>query len=131
LARASGGGCRRTGLPINIDTTPQTIEVVAFTPGIDPHALQLSISPGVSKDTLRVKVDGDNLLIEGEGSVAVPEAMELVCAEIRAPYYRRSFTLSRELDASKIEANLKDGVLKLRIPKAEEAKPRRIEINIG
>jgi HSP20 family protein len=71
------------------------------------------------------------LLIEGEGSVAVPEAMELVCAEIRAPYYRRSFTLSRELDASKIEANPKDGVLKLRIPKAEEAKPRRIEINIG
>ena len=42
--------------------------------------------------------------IEGEGSVAVPEAMELVYAEIRDPYYRRSFTLSRELDASKIEA---------------------------
>jgi HSP20 family protein len=87
--------------------------------------------PGVGKDTLRVKVDGDNLSIEGEGSVAVPEAMELVYAEIRAPYYRRSFTLSRELDTSKIEANLKDGVLKLRIPKAEEARPRRIEIKIG
>jgi HSP20 family protein len=87
--------------------------------------------PGVGKDTLGVKVDGDNLLIEGEGSVAVPEVMELVYAEIRAPYYRRGFTSSRELGTSKIEANLRDGVLKLRIPKAEEAKPRRIEINIG
>jgi HSP20 family molecular chaperone IbpA len=87
--------------------------------------------PGVGKDTLRVKVDGDNLLIEGEGSVAVPEGMELVYAEIPTPYYRRGFTLSRELDASNIEANLRDGVLKLRIPKAEEAKPRRIEIDVG
>ena len=57
--------------------------------------------------------------------------MELLYAEMPASSYRRSFTLSRELDASKIEANLKDGVLKLRIPKAEEARPRRIEIKAG
>jgi HSP20 family molecular chaperone IbpA len=87
--------------------------------------------PGVSKDRLGVKVNGNNLLIEGEASTPVPQDMELLYVEIRAPYYRRSFTLSRELDASKIEANLKDGVLKLRIPKAEEAKPRRIEVKVG
>lgn len=87
--------------------------------------------PGVSKDRLGVKVNGDNLLIEGEVSVPAPQDMELVYAEILASSYRRSFTLSRELDASKIEADLKDGVLKLRIPKAEEAKPRKIEIKVG
>ncbi len=87
--------------------------------------------PGVSKERLGVKVNGDNLLIEGDVSVPAPQEMELLYAEILASSYRRSFTLSRELDASKIEANLKDGVLKLRIPKAEEAKPRRIEIKAG
>ena len=87
--------------------------------------------PGVSKERLGVKVNGDNLLIEGDVSVPAPEDMELVYAEILASSYRRSFTLSRELDASKIEANLKDGVLKLRIPKAEEARPRKIEIKVG
>ena len=87
--------------------------------------------PGVSKDRLGVKVNGDTLMIEGEVSVPAPAGMELLYAEILASGYRRSFTLSRELDASKIEANLKDGVLKLRIPKAEEARPRRIEIKVG
>lgn len=87
--------------------------------------------PGVSKDRLGVKVNGDNLLIEGEVSTPVPQGMELLYAEMRTPYYRRSFTLSRELDASKIEAKLNDGVLKLRIPKAEQAKPRRIDVKVG
>jgi HSP20 family molecular chaperone IbpA len=87
--------------------------------------------PGVSKDRLGIKVNGDNLLIEGEVATPVPQGMELLYAEMRTPHYRRSFTLSRELDASKIEAKLNDGVLKLRIPKAEQAKPRRIEIRVG
>ena len=87
--------------------------------------------PGVSKDRLGVKVNGDNLLIEGEVATPVPQGMELLYAEIRTPYYRRSFTLSRELDASKIDAKLNDGVLKLRIPKAEQAKPRRIDVKVG
>ena len=48
-----------------------------------------------------------------------------------ASAYRRSFTLSRELDASRIEAGRKDGVLALRISKAEEARPRLIEVKVG
>jgi len=44
------------------------------------------------------------------------------------PRYRRAFTLSRELDTEKINASMKDGVLNLRIPKAEHAQPRRIEV---
>jgi HSP20 family protein len=57
--------------------------------------------------------------------------MQLIYGEAQYPSYRRQFTLSRELDASRIDASLKDGVLKLSIPKLEEAKPRRVEVRIG
>jgi HSP20 family protein len=112
------------------------IPSAALLPPVDVVEDEMGITliadlPGVSKDRLGVKVNGENLVIEAEASTPVPEGMELLYAEIPAPFFRRSFTLSRELDPSNIEANLKDGVLKLRIPKAEEAKPRRIEVNVG
>ena len=87
--------------------------------------------PGVSRDRLGVRVDGDSLTIEGTAEVAGPRQMELVYGEAQPPVYRREFSLSRELDASRIEAQLKDGVLRLTIPKAEEARPRRIEVRVG
>jgi HSP20 family protein len=87
--------------------------------------------PGVSRERLGVRVDGDSLQIEGTVDVAGPKDMEIVYGEAQVPAYRRDFTLSRELDASRIEAQLKDGVLRLTIPKAEEARPRRIEVRVG
>ena len=113
----------------------KTESVGALLPPVDVIEDEAGITltadiPGVSKDHLGIKVNGDNLLIEAEASIPVQQDMELLYAEVRAPYYRRSFILSRELDASKIEANLKDGVLKLRIPKAEQAKPRCIEVKV-
>jgi HSP20 family molecular chaperone IbpA len=87
--------------------------------------------PGVSKEQLGVRVTGDSLVIEGTASVPVTANMELVYGEVQTPQYRRSFTLSRELDPGKIEARLNHGVLRLRIPKAEEARPRRIEVSVG
>jgi HSP20 family molecular chaperone IbpA len=87
--------------------------------------------PGVARERLGVRVDGDSLTIEGTAEVAGPREMELVYGEAQPPVYRREFSLSRELDASRIEAQLKDGVLRLTIPKAEEAKPRRIEVRVG
>ena len=87
--------------------------------------------PGVAKEQLVVRVTGENLLIEGAATVPVTGSMELVYGEIQSPQYRRSFTLSRELDPGKIEAKLANGVLNLRIPKAEEARPRRIDVSVG
>ena len=84
--------------------------------------------PGVPKDRLELKVDGDTLLIEGAIATPTPQDLQSVYAEIRVPRYRRAFVLTRELDPAKIEANLRDGVLNLRIPKQEHAKPRRIEV---
>ena len=87
--------------------------------------------PGVAKEQLHVRVDGDTLLLEATATITGPENMELVYGEAQVPTYRRQFTLSRELDASRIEAQLRDGVLRLTIPKAEEARPRRIQVQVG
>jgi HSP20 family protein len=84
--------------------------------------------PGVPKDKLDVKVEGETLVVEGAVSTPTPQQLEAVYAEVRVPRYRRAFTLSRELDAGRIDANLKDGVLHLRIPKQEHAQPRRIAV---
>lgn len=84
--------------------------------------------PGVSKDKLNLQVEADMLTIEGEVTIPTPEGLEASYAEVGLPRYRRVFTLSKELDAGKVTAELANGVLKLRIPKAEHAKPRRIEI---
>jgi HSP20 family protein len=87
--------------------------------------------PGVSRERLGVRVDGENLLIEATAETPQPKEMQLVYGEAQYASYRRQFTLSRELDASRIEASLKDGVLKLSIPKLDEAKPRRVEVRVG
>jgi HSP20 family molecular chaperone IbpA len=87
--------------------------------------------PGVPKDRLTVRTDSESLTIEGDIAIATPQNMDAVLAEVQAPRYRRSFTLSRELDTERSEAVFKDGVLKLRIPKVEQAKPRRIEVKVA
>ena len=85
--------------------------------------------PGASREQLGVRVDGDNLIIEASANtISVPQGMELIYSEAQFPSYRRQFTLSRELDPSRIEASLKDGVLRLTIPKSEQARPRQIEV---
>jgi HSP20 family molecular chaperone IbpA len=84
--------------------------------------------PGVSRERLNLRVESDTLTIEGELSLPVPQGMQAGHAEVQAPHYRRSFTLSKELDADKIGAELSQGVLRVRIPKAEHAQPRRIEV---
>lgn len=91
----------------------------------------LADMPGVPKDQLELNVEGEALLIEGSVQPRTPDGLEAIYAEVRAPRYRRSFTLSRELDTSRIEANLKDGVLRLRIPKQAHAQPRRIAVTAG
>jgi HSP20 family molecular chaperone IbpA len=87
--------------------------------------------PGVPREQLELKVDGDTLLIDAAVSPHTPERLQPLYAELRVPRYRRSFTLSRELDSSRIDANLKDGVLTLRIPKHEHAQPRRIQVQVS
>lgn len=85
--------------------------------------------PGVSRDRLRVEVDNDTLLIEGDSALDMPAGMEALYADIRLTSYRRVFTLSGELQKDNIHASLKDGVLTLHIPKRAEARPRKIAVS--
>ena len=87
--------------------------------------------PGVPKDKLRLQVEADTLTIEGEVSIALPEGMEASYAEVSVPRFRRVFTLSKELDTGKVSAEFSQGVLNLRIPKAEHAQPRRIDVKVS
>lgn len=86
--------------------------------------------PGVPKEKLNLQLEADSLTIEGEVALNTPEGMESSHAEVRLPRYRRTFTLSRELDSEKATAEFKHGVLTLRIPKAEHAQPRKIDIKV-
>ena len=87
--------------------------------------------PGVPRDKLKLHVEAGTLTIEGEVSIPMPESMEATYAEVGAPYFRRVFTLSKELDTGKVSAEFKHGVLSLRIPKAAHAQPRRIDIKVS
>jgi HSP20 family molecular chaperone IbpA len=87
--------------------------------------------PGVSKDKLDVHVDGDTLIIEAEMGLEMPQDLQATHIEVSVPRYRRVFTLSKELDAERLSAELKHGVLKVRLHKAEHAKPRRIKVQVG
>jgi len=89
--------------------------------------LQLDM-PGVAKDRLNIQADKNILTIEGTSRIDMPEGTSALYADVRSNFYRRSFVLSDELEPSKTDASLKDGVLNVRIPKRAEVRPRRIEV---
>ena len=86
--------------------------------------------PGVPREKLNIQVEADTLTIEAEMDLATPPGIEANHAEVSLARYRRVFSLSKELDATQVAAELKNGVLSLRIPKAAHAQPRRIEIRV-
>jgi len=127
-----------TELAVQKRTDPQTApararETLTLAPLVDifedPTGITLLADmPGVAKDSLNVRVEADRLFLEGQAGVEVPEGFALYHAEVRESVYRRSFVLGPALDTANIDANLKDGVLTLRIPRSQEARPRHIEI---
>jgi len=121
------------------ETTPQqtaqTAAESALLPPVDVIEDTAGITlwadlPGVPKENLHVQVEADTLTIEGEVRLAMPENMESTHAEVSLPRYRRVFTLSKELDTDRVAAEFDKGVLKLRIPKAAHAQPRKVEIRV-
>jgi len=87
--------------------------------------------PGVSRDRLDIQVDKDTLAIEAQLAIDMPKGMEPMYADMQATRFRRSFSLSHELDPDKVSAQMNDGVLPLRIPKRVEVQPRKIKVTVG
>jgi HSP20 family molecular chaperone IbpA len=106
---------------------------VVRTPPIDIYEepdglILLADLPGVAEDSVAIELE-DNLLTLRAGA-ARPVAVEAepLLEEFPLVAFQRTFILSDEVDRSRISAELKQGVLRLRMPKAERARPRRIEI---
>jgi len=134
LSRTSEAG-QLTGASAS-GTTSHGTEQRAALPAVDIFEDANGITlvadmPGVPRNRLDVQVHGDTLAIEGQMEVAAQPGMRAIWAEVSSSRYRRTFTLSRELDTTRIEANLKDGVLQLRIPKQPHAQPRRVAVEAG
>lgn len=116
------------------DTTAER-ETPALLPPVDVIEDSTGITlyadmPGVSRERLHLRVDADQLTLEGEVQLPVPEGMNAQHAEVQLSRYRRAFTLSKELDADNVSAELSNGVLRVRIPKAPHAQPRKISVQV-
>jgi len=83
--------------------------------------------PGVSAQDLRIDLEKERLTIEARRSGSPEQGTELL-AEYRPADYRRTFLVPRSIERDKIDAELKAGVLKLRLPRADALKPRSIPI---
>src|SRR5437899_8682006 len=127
-AAASQVAGRGTGkAPYREPALTPPVDVVEDSTGITLYA----DIPGVSKDKLHLQVEADTLTIDAESDLAVPETLQTSHTEVGLGRFRRVFTLSKELDASQVSAELANGVLKLRIPKAQHAQPKRIEVKVA
>ena len=84
--------------------------------------------PGVDRDNIDVMVENGVLTVEGKINFNKYEGLQPVYGEYNIGPYRRSFRISSRVDQEKIRAEMRDGVVTLVLPKAEEAKPRRVEV---
>jgi HSP20 family molecular chaperone IbpA len=84
--------------------------------------------PGVDKSNVDVRVEEGMLNVEGRLDLSKYQGLVPLYTEYNIGHYARSFRLSSKIDQSKIAADLKDGVLSVTLPKAEEAKSRTIKV---
>jgi HSP20 family protein len=113
--RSSGGGFPT----LNVGTTPNSIEVMALAPGLDPKSLDISVDRGL-------------LIIGGERQSELPKEGERTSVYAHERFtgrFRRVLSLSEDADPARVNASYKDGVLRISIAKRESSLPRRIEVN--
>ena len=126
----------------NIQTTrqqmPQQTEAMPLelTPAVDiiedKNGVTLLVDlPGVEKEGLDIDVDKNVLTIRGTINLHTDEKLNATYMDVHAGTFTRQFTLSSELDASAIDATLKDGVLTLKVPRSDVHKPKKIEVKAG
>jgi HSP20 family protein len=85
--------------------------------------------PGIAKEDLDVRIQGNYLELSGSRKSDVPEGYKAHRVERGSRSFTRSFTLPADIDSERVEAVLKDGILKMYLPKVEAAKPKQITIS--
>jgi HSP20 family protein len=113
---AATGGETMT-LPLDVSTTPDALVIEAALPGVRPDDVEITVEDG----TLTIRGSSREERRETQGDVLVQE--------IRRGEVSRSVTLPNGLEPDRAEATFEDGILKLRIPRAEQVKPRQIRIS--
>jgi HSP20 family protein len=103
---------------INIGGTPTAVEVYAFAPGLDPKKIDVTVDRGV-------------LTLSGERTTFLPERgaqRSVYAAERYTGEFRRAIALPEDVDAKRVNATYRDGILRISIARQEESQPKRIEI---
>jgi HSP20 family protein len=121
---------------VNREARASTDEPSRVTPAVDIFEDSQGITlyadlPGVPREKLDVRVQDGRLTIQAEAVISTPPGLRLHHGEVRHPHFFRAFALGADLDVSRIDAQLRDGVLKLVVPHREEARPRRIQVSVG
>jgi HSP20 family protein len=133
---ADNGSGHGNGVASPLAQAHPGVPTVLHTPPIDihegPDGLVLEADlPGVSEGQLSIQLEDNVLSLHARVDAPAPEGARVLHEEYRPGDFYRSFILSDEVERSRITAELKNGVLKLTLPKAERAKTRRIEIKTG
>ena len=114
----------------------RTRECQCFIPRADIYETEDMIvvvtdMPGVDEKSVDITLEKNILTINGYVNINEPEGYSLAWAEYEVGDYQRSFRISNEIDRDKIEATIKDGVLRLQLPKVEQAKLKKIAVKQG
>lgn len=117
-----------------VEKEEKTVPARYYVPNSDIYETEDALTvvmemPGVTKDNVNVKIEDGVLNVEGRIDFSNYAHLEPVYSEYNVGHFTRKFSLSDRIDREKVSAELNDGVLTLTLPKAEEAKPRRIKIN--
>lgn len=118
------------------DGAERTRDCKCFVPRVDIYEtdetlITVADMPGVDKDSVEITLEKSVLTINGYVEAAQPDNFNPAYTEYEMGDYQRSFTLSNEIDLEKIEAVVKDGVLRLHLPKIGPAQTRKIDIKAG
>ena len=107
-----------------------------FVPAVDIYETDEAVTvladmPGVAKEGVEVRLEDDTLIIKGTKSANGGDGERVLLREFESGHYLRRFTIAEIIDQAKIEATMADGVLTLKLPKVEPAKPRKIAVQGG
>ena len=114
----------------------QTTAGVVFTPSVDIFESEKDINlladlPGVKSDDLKIDLRDNVLTLSGDVTPFEESDENDIFIEYEVGKYYRQFSVTEEIDQDKIEAELKDGVLRLILPKAEKAVPKKITVKVA
>lgn len=114
----NGAAAGFQSLPVNVWETNEGYQAALLAPGLD-------------EESINVTVHEDTLVIEGELRFSVPEGAKAIWQEFGPSKFRRSLRLGTAVDPARVEAIYKNGLLLVTMPKAEHAKPRQVQVQVG